>query len=192
MGQVRLGKADFRSVIGVGVQPGRNFLEIAFQLFVASRVGAFLDHAAENGLEKTVVFGEGELIVGGEGRFDGVFGGGSNEFEAADEDAGGCGWRGRDAEGQNGVDEAARNDVDEAGTLFEPGIFPGFEHGVGLVGEEALGNKDAFESGRKGIERGGELQRSIGGLIVERAEHAVADLRATALEQNGGGDFFGE
>jgi hypothetical protein len=42
---------------------GQKLPEIVFQLFVASRVGVFLDHAAEDGLEKTVVFGEGELIV---------------------------------------------------------------------------------------------------------------------------------
>jgi hypothetical protein len=64
-------------------------------LLRAGEVVGFLDRAAEDGLEEAVVFGERRLIVGGEGGFDGAFGGGSDEFEAADKDAGCCGQGGR-------------------------------------------------------------------------------------------------
>ena len=161
-------------------------------MFAAGGVGGFLDHVAKDKLEEAVVLGEGELIVGGEGGFDSSLGGRSDELEAADEHAGCHDWSGRNAERQDGIDEAARNDVDEARALLEPGIFPCFEHGVGFVGEETLGDEDAFEIGGEGIERGGEFRRGVGSLIVERTEHAITKLSSAAFEENGGGDFVGE
>src|SRR6202008_1695013 len=142
----------FRSVFGHGVQLLGHVGKVAGELLCAGPVRGFLDHGGEDGLEEAMVFGEGELIVRGEGGFDGALRGGSDEFETSDEDAGGSCWRRGNAEWKNGIDEAAGNDVDEAGAFFEPGGFPGFEHGVGFVGEEALGNKDPLEIGYKRID----------------------------------------
>jgi len=85
--------------------------------------------------------------------------GGSDEFETADEDADGVGRSGMDVERKNGIDEGARNDVDEAGTFFEPGGFPGFDHGVGFVREETLRDEETFENRGEGIE--GAVERGL-------------------------------
>ena len=159
---------------------------------MAGWVGGLLDHDLEDGFEEAGIMGKGGAIVGGEGGFDGLLGGRSNEFESANEDANGCGWSGSDAEGKNGIHEAAGNDVDEAGAFFEPGVFPGFEHGVSFVGIKTLGDEEAFEVAGERVERAIESGWGKGSLILQRAEDAVAEFVATALEENHVGDLLGE
>ena len=112
---------------------------------MARRVGGLLDHSLEDGLEEAGVFGECSVIAGGEGRLDRLFGGGSDQFKAADEDAAGLSWRGRDGERKNEVHEVSRNDIEETRTFFKPGGLPGFEHGVSLVSVQSVRNEDAFQ-----------------------------------------------
>ena len=136
---------NFR-VLGHGV-------EVLEQALLARWIRGLLKHGAEDGVEEAGIFDEGRVITGSESSFDDLFGGGSDEFEAANEDAG-CAGRDRfDSERKNGVHEGAGDDVDDAGAFFKPGIFPGFEHGVGFVGEEALRDERSFQTREEGIER---------------------------------------
>jgi len=63
---------------------------------------------------------------------------------------------------------------------------------VGFVGEEALGDEEAFEVTKERFERAVESGRGEGGLICERAEDAVAEFSAAAFEEDGVGDRRGE
>jgi hypothetical protein len=56
-----------------------------------------------------------------------------DDFEAADKDTHDLSRCWINSERQDVVDEAARYDVDQATALFEPGVFPGLNHGVGFV-----------------------------------------------------------
>ena len=179
-------------VVSRRVEVSGDRVEVIGKALLARRVGGLLDHGLEDGLEEAEILGKSGFVVGGEGGFDGFFGGGSDEFEAADEDANGADGGGRDAERQDGVHKAPGNDVNEARAFLEPGIFPGFEHGVGLIREKAFGGEDAFEIVGEGIDGSGKIERGEGGLIAERAENAVAGLCATTFEENDAGDWFGE
>ena len=102
------------SVRLLGVEEGGRGIEVFEEASLARGVGGLLDHVGKNGLEEAGVFRESGLIVGGESGFDGLFGGWSDEFKTANEDADGVGGSGGDAERKNGIHEAAGNDVDEA------------------------------------------------------------------------------
>src|SRR5215467_14007844 len=75
-----------------------------------------------DGLEEAAVFLESGLIVGSEGGLHGFARGGSDQLEATDEDADNLRGRRVDGERKDGVHIGARNDVEEAAALFEPGI----------------------------------------------------------------------
>jgi hypothetical protein len=109
--------------------------EIGSQAPGAIAVPGVLQHGDEDGFEEAGVLGERCAVVCGEGGFNRLFCGGGDEFEAADEDTNGGGGGGSHAKRKNGISEAAGDDVDETGTFLEPGIFPGFDHGVGFIGE---------------------------------------------------------
>src|SRR5271165_3459126 len=64
-------------------------IEIHAEAVLARRIGGLLDHGLEDGFEEAGVFGQGDAVAGGEGRLDGLSGGGRYKFEAADEDTGG-------------------------------------------------------------------------------------------------------
>jgi len=84
--------------------------------------------------------------------FDGVFGGGGDEFDAADEDPGELAGSGLDGERKDGVDEGTGDDVEEAAAFFEPGVAPGLEHDMSFIAVEALCYESVFEVAAKGIE----------------------------------------
>ena len=160
------------------------------QALLTGIVGGLLDHEEDDRFEEAGISGQCGAVTCSEGGFDGLLGGGSDEFETADEDTRSVGGCRVDGEGKNGIDEGAGKDVDKAGTFFEPGTFPGFEHGVGFVGEKSLGDKDAFEIAEEGIEGAVEGGGSERGLIAEWAKDAIAELCATAFEENGVGNWY--
>ena len=128
--------AVLRIVILVGTR------EVGLEAGPSRGVGDGVNHGGEDRFEEAVIVGERGGVVGGEGGFHGFFCGWRDEFDAANENASEFGGRGRDGEREDGVDEAPRNDIEDAGAVVEPGGFPGFEHGVGFVGEEALGDEE--------------------------------------------------
>ena len=159
-------------------------------MLLALCVGGLLDHGAEDWFEEARVLGKGGAIVGDKGGFDGLLRGRCDQFDAADKDAGDIPWRWIDVEWEHGVDECARDDVNEPRAFFKPGRFPGFQHGVRFVGKESFGNESPFESGRKGIEgaiEGGRIER---GLIAEWAEDAITELRSATFKEDDVGNGF--
>jgi len=120
-------------------------VEIAEQSLFELFAGRLLEHEEEDWFEEARVFRERGTVAGGEGGFDGMLRCRRDEFEPSNEDAGDVGG-GFNGEWKNGVNKRTRNDVDETRPFFEPGVFPSFEHGVGFVGKETLGDEEAFES----------------------------------------------
>jgi len=168
---------------------GIDGVEEVAELGDASGVGSFGDHGFENGFEEAAVFGEGGAVAGSEGGFDSVLRGGSDELDAADKNARELRGRGTNGKRQDRIHEGARNNVNEARTFFEPGVFPGFEHGVGFVGKETLSDEHAFEVALWGSCGAGERRQKRDCSILQWAEDAVAGLLAAALEENEVGDF---
>ena len=167
---------------------GIDGVEEVAELGDASGVGSFGDHGFENGFEEAAVFGEGGAVAGSEGGFYGVLRGGSDKLDAADENARELRGSGTNGKRQDRIHESAWNDVDEARAIFEPGVFPGFKHGVGFVGGKALSDEDAFEIALWGSCGAGERRKWRDRLIAHRAKNAVAGLLAAAFEENEVGD----
>lgn len=115
-------------------------VEVGGEAALARRIGALLDRGLEDGLEEAGVFTKRSAIAGSEGSLDGLFGGGSDEFKAADEDSSDLSWNRRDGEGKNGIHEVAGNNIEEARAFLKPRGFPGFEHGMSLVCVQAMGD----------------------------------------------------
>ena len=119
----------------------------------------FLNHSLQNGLEEAAVLAQGGVVVCREGALDGALRGRRDEFEASDEYALGLfgGWS--NGEREDGIDEFFRDDVEQARAFLEPGIAPGFHHGVGFVLIEAFCDENAFEILSKGNEGSRQLER---------------------------------
>lgn len=83
---------------GLGVRVGIDRVEIFGETALACGVGGGLDHGSEDGFEEAGIFGKGGAVARGEGGFDGLLCGGSDELEAANEDADCRCWCGCDAE----------------------------------------------------------------------------------------------
>lgn len=178
----------WKLIVGSRVEVGVDGVEVEGELIASGLVGRRVEHSAEDRLEEAAIFGEGGAVVGGESVGHGLFGGASDEFDAADEDAGELRGNGSDGEREDRVDESAGNDVEDAGAFVEPGGFPGLEHGVSFVGEETLRDEEAFEVAEEGFERAVERGQGEGGLVNDGAEDAKAGARAAALEEDGVGN----
>ena len=165
-------------------------VEVVEEALFALFAGRLSEHEEEDWVEEAGIFFERGTIAGGEGGFDSVLRCRRDEFEPSDEDAGDIGG-GFDGEWKNGINEGTRNDVDEARAFLEPGAFPGFEHGVGFVGEETLGDEEAFESCGEGIEGAVEGWQRQRGLIAERAKDAIAEFGAAPLKEDDVRDWVG-
>ncbi len=76
---------------------GSGVVEIVEQNLLARFAGGLLKHRENDGFEETLVFGESGEVVGGEGGFDCMLGGGSDEFQAPDKNAGDAAGSGMDA-----------------------------------------------------------------------------------------------
>lgn len=164
--------------------------EIGEELFLARFVRCLLNHGDEDGFEGARILQERGSITLEVGGFDDVLRCGSDEFETTNKHACGVVRRWIDVQRQHGIDKRAWNDIDEARALFEPRVFSAFEHGVGFVGEEALGNEDAFEDRGEGIERAIEGWRESR-FVLKRAERLVTHLCTVALEEDYVRDYVG-
>ena len=80
------------------------------------------DDDIEDGIEKSAVLFERGGVARGDGGLDGFFSGGSDELDAADEDARELSGSRIDGERKNRVSVRARDDIDEAAAFFKPGV----------------------------------------------------------------------
>ena|SRR6266404_5558820 len=117
----------------------------------------------------------------GEGALDGRFCSSGDEFESSDEDARRLYWGWFDGERKYAVHKFAGDDVEEAAAFLEPGIAPGFYHGVGFVLIEALGDEHSFEFLSKRIDAARQIGRLQKRLVLQRAIDAETDFFAAAL-----------
>src|ERR1700751_18196 len=114
----------------------------------------FAQYCFNHRCKKSAVFRQCCFIASSGRSFDSILRRVSEEFQAADEDAVDLGGLWFDREWENVVNERSRHDINQACAFFEPGIFPGFEHGVSFFGIKSAGNERRLEIGKQGIERG--------------------------------------
>ena len=151
---------------------------------LASLVWGLLEHKQQNRVEEARIFREGRVVAGGEGGLYGLLRGGSNEFETANENAGGGCGRGLDVQGKNGIDEISGNDVNKASAFFEPGSFPGFEHGVSFVWKKALGDEHTFKVAGERIQGTTESGHGERGFAGEGAKDAITQFCPATLKED--------
>src|SRR5439155_10376145 len=84
------------------------------------------------GFKEAAVLFEGDTILVAQRLFDIVFNVRRDHFHTPDEDTGDVGWSGSNIQRQHRIDHAARNDIEQSGSFLEPGIAPGFDHGMSL------------------------------------------------------------
>lgn len=116
-------------------------------------------HSSEDRFQEAAEFIQGHFIIRGNGGLYCPHGFGCHDFKSANKNAHnfcGCGTNG---EWQNVVDEAARHDVDEAATLFEPGVPPGLYHGMCFVWVETLSDENPFQIAAERIYAAGQHRR---------------------------------
>src|SRR5712691_7015321 len=85
---------------------------------------------------------------------------------------------------QNFIYEGIRHDINQARAFFEPGIVPGFEHGMGFFGIESAGNYRCLETGKQGIERRIQTWRIDDHSFSDRVGFAKTNLFSTSIEEN--------
>lgn len=165
-------------------------VQITEQPLLASLVGGLLQHILQNRIEEARIFREACAVAGCEGGLQGLLRGGGDEFEPGKENAHSFCGCGLDVERKNGIDEGARNDVDEAGAFFEPGSLPGFQHGVSFVGIKTLRDEDAFQVASERIKGAAESWHRERRFVTQRAEHAMTQFFPAALKEDHVGNWF--
>src|SRR5580704_16598061 len=116
-------------------------------------------YGLENRLQEASVFLESFLIVLGNRCLYSSRRGGCHDFKSADKDPHDLSWCRIDSERQDVVDEPAGHDVDQATALFEPGVLPSLNHGVGFVPIYTLADENLFQIAVERIYASGQHRR---------------------------------